>query len=447
MRYFSLIGYSKNAVLIDPEGSEFGPFAVYKEKLIDNKIVSIGTLHDYLGHVARFVEYIYAASLIGLEPSKQSLDVLIRSYESYLLHGELSSNKIARDIAILTGRIETCSPSSLQVIEAALIHFLNLSDSLAKATGKDGLFSRFMPNAVIQISPQESAKLRGSSMFGGVIRGGAKKKNRGARLFLTTRKSGTNRRNSTQKRVDFQFPLNRIGDLLDGTKCFRDRAIYALLAASGLRTSEALQIRVEDIDIKNRLVYAHSPFERANPGIIESEFDLLRWKGRECADTFLIEPWASCFFEALQNYLRYEFIPSSGHPYIFQTLSGENRGRPYFAGDRSARIKQFKKRAEAIDVHLPKGDALHSLRHSYGVFVLNYLPTPNGLGLSETLVAHLMGHSDIKNTKIYARHDEEIIRAELEFSNRIIKGRNILKKEHILIDFYQKRIEELRKND
>lgn len=443
MKYFTLVGYAKNAILIDPDGNNFEPFAVYKLKLIDNCLVSIGSLHDYLGHVARFIEYVYAASLVGLEPIKQSLDVIIRSYESYLLHGQGSSDNLARDIANLTGRTKSCSPASLPVIEAALTHFLNLSDSLAKASGEDGLFSRYLPNAVVPVTSREAAKLRSGSMFGGVIRGGSKKRKCGSGLFRATKRRGTNRRNSSQKRTDFEFPLDRIGALLKATHCHRDRAIYALLAASGMRTSEALQIRVEDIDVENRLVYVYSPFERSNPSITEDEFDKLRWKGRQTSDTFLIEPWASIFFDSLRDYFRYEFVPSSRHPFVFQTLFGESRGRPYFAGDRSARIKQFKKRAIAAEVQLPWGDAVHSLRHSYGIYVLNYLPTPTGLGMSILLVANLMGHSDIKNTKIYARHDEEIIRVELEFANKMILGSGTVSKNQMLISYYENRIKEL----
>lgn len=443
MKYFTKLGSGKDAILIDQNGDSFEPFILYKLKLIDNGLVSIGSLNDYLGHVARFIEYVYVASIVGLEPTEQSLDVIVRSYESYLLHGNGSSNKFVRDVANITGRTQSCSPSSLQVIEAALTHFLNLSDSLAKASGKDGLFSRYLPNIVVPISPRESAKLRGASMLGGVIRGGAKNKRRMSGLFLSTKKRGTNRRNSAQKRENFEFPLDQIGTLLDKTTSYRDRAIYALLAASGIRTSEALQVRVDDIDVEKKFVYVYSPFERENLGITEKEFDLLRWKGRQTSDTFLIEPWATYFFDALRDYFRYEFIPNQGHPFVFQTLSGRKLGRPYFAGDRSARIKQFRKRAVAINVILPTGDAMHSLRHSYGIYVLNYLPTPTGLGMSETIVANLMGHSDIKNTRIYARHDKEIIRVELEFANRLIKNSGSVSKEQLLIKYYEQRISEL----
>jgi len=151
MKYFSLVGYAKDAVLIDPDGNSFEPFTAYKNKLVDGCLVSVGTLHDYLGHVARFIEYIYASSIVGVEPTKQSLDVLIRSYESYLLHGQGSRDKLAQDIANLTGRSKACSPASLPVIEAALTYFLELSDSLARASGEDGLFSRYLPNAIIPI--------------------------------------------------------------------------------------------------------------------------------------------------------------------------------------------------------------------------------------------------------------------------------------------------------
>lgn len=447
MKYFKQEGYADKAILKGPDGSRFAPFDAYKERLIRQKLVSIGSLNDYLGHVARFIEFVYVASIIGLDPTQQNLDFLISSYESYLLHGQNSDDELVRSIAYRTGRTKQCGPSSLPVIEAALTHFLRLSDSIASASGSDGLFSVYLPNIIVPISGRQAAKLRASTMLGGVIRGGANTKRQKNGLFRTTKRRRTNRSNSSQKQEDFAFPFERIQALLDSTNCYRDRAIYSLIAASGMRPVEVRQVRVEDIDIERRLVYAVSPFERSNPGITEEESKHLSWKGRVTSETFLIEPWASYFFDALNDYFRYEFNLNAGHPFVFQVLSGKNYGRPCFICDRSSRIKQFLKRAKNAGVELPDGVAEHSLRHAYGVYLLNYLPTPTGLGLSLLLVSTFMGHTDIKNTKIYARYDEDIVRAELEWANRIILGKGHLSKRQLLLEYYQNRISEITCND
>ena len=165
MRFFTLKGYAKNKILIDPDGNQFDPFDKFKKKLSNDRSICPGSLNDYLGHTARFIDYIYAVSQIGLEPTKQNLEVLIDSYESYLLEAQNSSNQIAQNAAILTGRKKGCAPSSLIVIEAALKQFLTLSDSIARANGEDGLFSRFLPNTLTKIDSSEASALRCGSML------------------------------------------------------------------------------------------------------------------------------------------------------------------------------------------------------------------------------------------------------------------------------------------
>lgn len=443
MRYFTLLGQGKHAILLDPEGNAFEPFEIYRDRLVDSRLVSLGSLHCYLGHVARFIEYIYAASIVGIQPTQQRLDALVRSYESYLLHAQDSEDPTAAAIAHETGRVKGCNPSSLPVIEAALTHFLTLSDSLARSTGRDGLFSRYLPNTVVHVSSGEAARLRTGSMLGGAIRHGAKDKRQRGRLFLSSKRAGAKQGPLIRHRPDSEFPFECIEALINVTNNYRDKAIYALLAASGLRTHEVLQLRPNDIDFKNRRVYALDPFSRSTEGLTDTESTSLRWKCRATSETFLIQPWEDLFFEALRNYFRYEFIPGQSHPFIFQTLKGRNRGRPYFSGDRKSRIEQFRRRAKAVGVELAPGCALHSLRHSYGVYALNYLPTPQGLGMQLTVVSALMGHSNSITTRKYARHDSEIIRAELEFANRIVHDLNPKSKKELLIEHYKRKLAEL----
>lgn len=55
------------------------------------------------------------------------------------------------------------------------------------------------------------------------------------------------------KRLD--FPAVELPNLLSNTSCQRDKAIYALLAGSGIRSSEALALKWDLIDIPNQKVY------------------------------------------------------------------------------------------------------------------------------------------------------------------------------------------------
>lgn len=99
--------------------------------------------------------------------------------------------------------------------------------------------------------------------------------------------------------------------------------------------------------------------------------------------------------------------------------------------------------AISIGVQLADEVIIHSLRHSYGVYMLNYLPTPTGIGMPIAILANIMGHSSIENTKIYARHDKEIVRTELEYANKIILGTGNITKTEMLIQYHRQKIREL----
>ena len=79
--------------------------------------------------------------------------------------------------------------------------------------------------------------------------------------------------------------------------------------------------------------------------------------------------------------------------------------------------------------------------------MLNYLPTPTGIGMPIAILANIMGHASIDSTKVYARHDKEIIRAELEYANKIILGNTDQTKRDLLIRYYAQKIKDLQTND
>ena len=86
-------------------------------------------------------------------------------------------------------------------------------------------------------------------------------------------------------------------------------------------------------------------------------------------------------------------------------------------------MKAFSKTCDAIE--LPRTAAgrrygRHSLRHFYGMFMLNYLPLPDGFGLRIDEVQRLMGHKDQKTTLQYAREDKLILESKLSFADDAI---------------------------
>ena len=265
------------------------------------------------------------------------------------------------------------------------------------------------------VVPGQRQAMAATSMIAGVISGGPK--------FL---RSATLPTISPQVpyRDTRAFPFDAIGDFIDQLPTFRDKALYSFLAASGCRLHEALQLLHEDIDVEAGTVALRSPRLRASHpsylSLLPAERDRLAWKGRTTESTLLIEPFVSLFFANLEQYFRTEYTPHGLHRFVFQFLRKGHEGRPYFLSAATSRLETFKRAAAAVGlqdvVHGP-----HSLRHAYGTYLLNYFPRLNGdYGLPIPLVQQLMGHANVKSTLKYARHDQDLMRLELQHANAMV---------------------------
>jgi integrase/recombinase XerD len=203
-------------------------------------------------------------------------------------------------------------------------------------------------------------------------------------------------------------------------RTYRDKALYAFCAASGCRISEALQLLWEDIDMLAQTVRLENPNSRKSCpsylALATAKRDRLSWKGRTTSVTLLIDPFATWFFEALADYLRYEYIPHGRHSFVFQYDDGTDQGAPYFLASASSRNGVFRRAVRLAGVELIQGP--HSFRHMYGTYLLNYFPRPNGTyGLPMGTVQKLLGHKHAKDTAKYARYDMDLIDAELLHAN------------------------------
>ena len=157
-------------------------------------------------------------------------------------------------------------------------------------------------------------------MLAAVVRGGAQYSKRPGGLF------GRIKNYSSGKSSRSALSFDEAGKLISAAKSYRDKTLYSFLAASGCRQHEALQIRIDDIDFKQRRVKLVNPFSRKIIGLSQSEYSMLAWKGRATEETFLIEPFKMLFFEYLEHYFRHERIAHGLHDFIFQ----KRCGRPYW---------------------------------------------------------------------------------------------------------------------
>ncbi|MDI5889502.1 site-specific integrase [Halomonas rhizosphaerae] len=413
MKHFNIVGKGLRAVLIGPGGSVSEAFVEYKRYISRHPDIGMSTMEAYLNHIGIFIEFIYAASKAGISYEEQNLENLMILYQGYLLDASDSEDPTIRETACYTERKKGCTPQSLPVIESALLHFLEMIDIQVRENRKESLFSVYLPNMIERVSSKESARIRTVGWLGGVIRGGTNKnKNRRVRLFSMSRMPAKKPGLKVMDE-DYAFPWNKIPELLSSCNSYRDRALYSLLAASGIRTHEALQIQFKHVARHERLdtIKIINPFidSSGSAGLSESEMSKLRFKGRANQTAYLIEPWKTVFYKELQKYLSFEYKVNVSHNYVFQILQGKNKGRPFFLSNRKDRISTFRKLAKSIGVELPWGVSIHSLRHAWGFYMLNDFPTSNGKGLPKAIVSQMFGHVSISNTEIYAKHDEEVI--------------------------------------
>lgn len=427
------INRSEKFLLITESGEEFQPFNIAMKNMA-RQGYSENTIEQYAGHIARFIDYIYVAGEYLPDSGTESLMDAVYSYRSYLLFGEKSADELARKIAkeLRPGRIT--SEASLLPIGAAIKYFLTLSDVVALASNQETLFDNISTNKRRKLSESEKRAIKRNSTLGGVLRGGAKLISGSGGVF------GRVSKNSSGPKSKKPMPYNKVGELIEAAKSYRDKAFYSFLAASGCRQHEALQIRIEDIDFDRRTVELISPFSRDMEDLSESETKMLSWKGRATSTTFLIEPFKSAFFEFLEQYFRHERIAHSANSYVFQRKDG----RPYFTSARQSRAETFRALKKKIGLGGEKYITAHSIRHTYGTYTLNYLPLQDSFGLPITVVRLLMGHSSLSSTEVYARQDEELALAQIEYANEMIHTLDGTKSlDEIRISYHKNQINEI----
>nr|WP_262384998.1 site-specific integrase [Pseudomonas fragi] len=226
--------------------------------------------------------------------------------------------------------------------------------------------------------------------------------------------------------VSRNFPTEKVLDLLNNVEAPMHRCIAAMIAAGGVRHSEAWGIRKSDIDIDTRTIRIEDPNFHRNPAA-EKAAKKLPYKGRALAIIVMFEPFKTIFFESLADYL--DVRPTTDSDYLFVSDSNQAYGEPLlFLKNMNSLNKQLNRALRKAQIKLrttsPATKApytSHSLRHFYGVWARNfvYIPGRREIGLTLPEIKLLMGHRDIKSTEKYARLSEENAIAEIEAAERM----------------------------
>jgi len=154
-------------------------------------------------------------------------------------------------------------------------------------------------------------------------------------------------------------------------KGLRDRAMLELLYATGIRVTELISLKVDDVNWQLDYIVCR---DRTKERII---------------------PFGSKAREALERYMkqaRKELIGDKECEMLFPNCSGESMSRQGFW----KLLKQYVKQA-GIEMEITP----HTLRHSFAAHLVD-----NGADLH--VVQEMLGHSDISTTMMYAARTREV---------------------------------------
>lgn len=433
MSKYHLINSPSEATLVDENDVAFRPFSIFIKNL-QRRGYSANTISAYGQHVARFLNYTHQAiSIYSGELNINAWQEIVGSYGSYLLYGIEADDHIARQLAKKNKKTRKTNIRSMSVIETAIVHYIELGE-LEQFNKDDVYIHPMFPREFRKLSTFAFEQRKNGSFFGGLISEDHQSKQTSSVNIFSYHKKGV-----THSQTRF-FPYKHIIEFINSASCYRDKCLYALLAASGCRIHEALQITLDNISLDDLSISLIDYRDNMSSfvGLTTREKSMLAWKGRATSITFLIEPYKSLFFEHLENYFRHERNGIVNHRFIFQN---RNNNRPYFTSSRQAIINAFKRNLMKISINDISGLSPHSLRHSYARYTLNYIPlSDGGFGLPLAWVKVLLGHSHISSTEVYAKTDEDILISTIAHSNQAMFNHNPPSISEIQIRYYQNEI-------
>lgn len=158
---------------------------------------------------------------------------------------------------------------------------------------------------------------------------------------------------------------------LTDTFSYRNKAMIELMYSSGLRVSELVDLKLQDIDLSQ---------------------DIVRIFGKGSKERIIpIGDYAKEYLEIYINEYRNSMFKNGINEYVFLNNHGNKMTRQGF-------FKIIKKISN--EVGIKKEISPHTLRHSFASHMLKY-------GADLRTIQELLGHSDISTTQIYTHITNE----------------------------------------
>jgi site-specific recombinase XerD len=163
-----------------------------------------------------------------------------------------------------------------------------------------------------------------------------------------------------EKRLPIVLSLDEVRSIFDSLGNVKHRVMLMLTYSAGLRVSELIHLKPEDIDSNRKLIHVHEG------------------KGRKDRYTILSD--------AVLEELRVYWKVHKPKKWLFE---GQAEGAPY-----SIRSAQKVFECAAQKAGIGKEVSIHSLRHSFATHLLEQ-------GTDIRFIQELLGHSSVKTTEIY----------------------------------------------
>lgn len=173
-----------------------------------------------------------------------------------------------------------------------------------------------------------------------------------------------------EKKLQVVLSKKEVWSMLHHCKLLKHRILIGLLYGCGLRSLEARNIRIQDLD-----------FDRKQLRVVQS-------KGKK--DRYV--PMSKHLIRGLKNYLEQEKPIDwifNGQPYGYQFRAGGD-----FDGRYSQKGVQWVVKQACANAGIQKEIHTHTLRHTYATHLLED-------GMDIVTLKNLLGHSDLKTTLIY----------------------------------------------
>ncbi len=419
-RHFS--GFEIATFFDEETGSEyFGPRQFF-EYHIESKGSPQKTVDAAIQDLFLFLKFLKVCSDLQIRwgnwmgDTGAYLNRILLMYPTFLAEAQQSPNKFVVEVAreldfnglaiSSVGRHVSTVNSFINFNNEEWISHQALVESLELDTfvTEGGVLAQIAQQSSLSIS--EKRAMLTKSMLGGVISGGPKKTVR-PKLKVPRRFRST--QEPSEKLYMKSFPLDKVIPLIESASSYRDICLFSLLAGTGVRTHEAMQMRTEDVLAYEETVKILPYAERieAYTDLDDVQVTALSFKGRTSSDVTFLQPFKDIFFNNLMNYLVEERDKTHPrHDFLFVTIANNSNGNPWFLADSTSHNVTFKSTQRRLK--MDRIFSLHSLRHFYGTWLHNYAPNGQGYGYPIKIVQRAMGHSFETTTEGYAIPDRQL---------------------------------------